>query len=362
MHLRCDDDKPCARCKKKSIACEPIDSGFDLSVPSTPPSFSIQRPVGNQHSDVAAAEDLLRLSDNQIYHQSSYHQVDTLNRPSMPQSHSTGNSIDFGQNGRMIHRPEVLLQNTFGSDNLSDPEDPFSAMFPFSSGLDSWNNRSLFNYGGMETSFELSDTDFSFLDAYNTDIPFDYQMLTPPDMSIIPPAPNDPHRAAALGHEAFKQSCVWRWKPNNQDNGRVQQQDLDLPSNIGQRRVTPLGGRKLHEKLDARTRDKVLALVVSSCNGEGWTHLPPWPRWIGAFPSTELLDGLVQYCLTAPIAQCDMLFHTPTMSVRQLRPELVLALVAVGAVLTPDSALNKLGMALQELVRQVLPRAVSDPT
>lgn len=358
MHLRCDEDKPCARCKKKNIICEPLESGFDVITPPIPPNFG----SGNQHSDVAAAEDLLRLSDNQMYQQSALPpQFNALHQRPAIRGHSPARPLDLGHSVRMAPPPESLPNVAFTNEGLADSGDPFAAMFPLNIELDGWNNKSFFDFTGMETNFELSDVDFSFLDSYNTHIPFDYQARTPDSDINLPPL-NDPHRTTALGHEAFKQSWVWRFKPSNQNSGRVQQQDLNIPTSVGQRRVASLSARKLHEKFDSQTRDKVLALVVSSCSGEGWTHLPPWQRWIAAFPSLELLDGLLQYCLSSPQVQCDVLFHMPTMSVRHMRPELVLALVAVGAVLTPDSALNKLGMALQELIRQLLPRAVSKAT
>jgi hypothetical protein len=73
----------------------------------------------------------------------------------------------------------------------------------------------------------------------------------------------------------------------------------------------------------------------------------------------ELLDALVQFCLHAPLAGTSLLFHLPTMSIRDAKPELVMALVAMGAIMTPDAALRKLGMALQEVLRQCLLNTVS---
>jgi hypothetical protein len=230
--------------------------------------------------------------------------------------------------------------------------------FPFAS-QDPFGHRSLLNFGGVEPAYNFSDMDMTFLNNYNFEIPFDVQMMTPEDLPTDPLLSENIMHTARLGHDAYRRTGVWRWRPNIKDTSIIRQQDLNLPSDAARRRIAPLGGRKLDEKMDSLTRDKIVALVVAHCTNNSWAQLAPWNKRVSSFPSVELLDALIQFCLTAPLAECDLLFHLPTLSIRKARPELVMALVAFGATLTPDVSLNKLGMSLQEVLRQSLPSCVS---
>jgi hypothetical protein len=183
-------------------------------------------------------------------------------------------------------------------------------------------------------------------------------MLTPEEPTTDPLLAENIKHTATLGHDAYKRTGIWQWSPSAKDSSIIKHQDLGVLLDASQRRIAPLGGRKLEEKMDSMTRDRVIALVVSYCSPDSWTQLPPWDKWTASFPSVELLDALIQFCLSTPLAECDLLFHLPTLSVRKARPELVMALVAFGAMLTPDAALRKLGMALQEILRQSLPSRV----
>jgi hypothetical protein len=235
--------------------------------------------------------------------------------------------------------------------------DTFGDWFPFLS-QDALGHRLLMNFGSFEPAYSLNEVDLASLDTYNYNIPFDVHMPTPEEISVKSLLLENIKHTAALGHDAYKRTGIWRWRPSNKDTGQVKQQDLSLPYDTGRRLRTPLGGRKLEEKMDSLTRDKIVALVVSNCTTDGWTQLPPWDKWISSFPSVELLDALIQFCLSAPLGECDLLFHLPTLSIRKAKSELVIALVAFGAILTPDTSLQKLGMALQEVLRQSLPRCV----
>ena len=242
----------------------------------------------------------------------------------------------------------------FGNEGLGQPVN----WFPFTGIQDmTWNDRSLFCFGGYEPAYLMTDVDMAFLNNYNYDIPFDVQLPTPPP-------PVDHHaesmrHTATLAHDAHRKNAVWRWDPTLRDPGLLKA-DLRLPPESSRRRIAPLGGRTLEEKLDSRTRDRLVRLVVECCEADGEAHLlPSWEKWHTTFPSVELLDALIQFCLHAPLAGTSLLFHLPTMSIRDARPELVMGLVAMGAIMTPDAALRKLGMALQEVLRQSLLKAVS---
>ena len=265
---------------------------------------------------------------------------------------STQTPYDVGASGY-----STAMQPTMpflGNEGLGQPMN----WFPFTGIQDmTWNDRSLFCFGGYEPAYLMTDVDMAFLNTYNYDIPFDVQLPTP-DPPIDHHAESMRH-TATLAHDAHRKNAIWRWDPTLKDPSLLKQQDLRLPPDTSRRRIAPLGGRTLEEKLNSRMRDMIVRLVVDCCETDAQHYLPSWDKWNATFPSVELLDALIQFCLYAPLAGTSLLFHLPTMSIRDARPELVMGLVAMGAIMTPDAALRKLGMALQEVLRQSLLKAVS---
>lgn len=88
-----------------------------------------------------------------------------------------------------------------------------------------------------------------------------------------------------------------------------------------------------------------MALVLGTCSPENVKRIA------SAFPSIELLDGLIQYFLSSPSLDALMWFHLPTFSPSKLNPELLASIVSAGAATIPDVSLRKLGYALHEASR-----------
>lgn len=94
-------------------------------------------------------------------------------------------------------------------------------------------------------------------------------------------------------------------------------------------------------------------MVVKCCRPENSS------RAASSFPSVKLLDTLLQYYLTSPVASAASFLHLATFDPNTRRPELVAIMAAAGAALTSDPALTKLGYAIQECVRVAVIRLVS---
>lgn len=237
---------------------------------------------------------------------------------------------------------------------LPDPPDPnFSLSMPgYMSGT--WTPRGLLGFG-FESNLELNDVDFSFLDDYNTNIPFD---LETPRSDAVSTTRGAGDQATAIRSEAFRTS-VWRFHPKPQDHAAAEQQHLSLPD-VAQGHDSPetrirLDRRTTNEKLDQSCRDKIFAIILSTCKPE--TRF----RSVSAFPSLELLDIVLQFYLTSPLSGADSWLHIPTFcSTTKDRIEVLLSSIAAGAVLTPDNSLRKLGFALQEAIRAYLGDKVRD--
>lgn len=204
-------------------------------------------------------------------------------------------------------------------------------------------------------SIELEDIDLRFLDDYNVNIPFELADTTP----AFPQAaqsPTDPCRAAALASDAFS-NCHWRFRPNAHDNGNAEEHNLSLPSDHRPPEShLRLDRRVMAAKLGVSSRDKILTTVVESCRPENLS------RAVASFPSVDLLDSLLQYSLTSPVARLDSFLHAATFNPNEKRPELLAAMAARGAVLTADPALTKLGHAIQESLRFAIPKHVCPPS
>ncbi|TKA80575.1 hypothetical protein B0A49_00627 [Cryomyces minteri] len=247
------------------------------------------------------------------------------------------------------------LEPAFMEPGTVYPPDFLQGAFQTSLDLDlssgTWTPRGLMDFG-LETNLELNDLDFSFLETYNSQVPFHLA-----DRLDGKPPEDD---AAGLNNVAQEapttanvlQRSIWRFVPVPHDHGAAEHDHLSLPaaeshlespeSCIVVNRRTGVG------KLDHPSRDKILGVVLS-------IYKPSMSRTFSAFPSVELLDNLLQYFLSSPFSNANTWLHVPSFCPMSKRPELLTAIAAAGAVLAPDPSLRKLGFALQEVVRNYIP-------
>jgi hypothetical protein len=75
------------------------------------------------------------------------------------------------------------------------------------------------------------------------------------------------------------------------------------------------------------------------------------PRIIKSFPSTELLDGLIQDYFAYQSHQLDPFIHAPTFYPNEESSDMLTALAASGAVRSAIPTIRKLGYALMEVAR-----------
>lgn len=317
-HLRCTEQKPCRRCTEKALECvwDRSDVG-NLTPPATVPETAEE--CGEQFSQ----------------NNGPLNTHDFLPDPSGP--HTSGTPI-IGDSRLSQTHPFLAAPDL----NLTPGQ--WTPMWPLDFDFD--------------TSVELDDMDLRFLDAYNTNVPFELGGGSPAAAAghAQPPADGstDPCRPAAICTETFRKH--WKFRPNAQDHGSAEEHNLSLPS-AGFDHESPesrisLGRRVTSPGLSVAARDKILTTVVQSCSSENLS------RAVASFPSVELLDTLLQYYLTSPLARAESFLHAATFDPSEKRPEILAAMVACGAVLTSDPALSKLGFAIQESLRVVVPRHV----
>lgn len=361
LHLKCEEEKPCKRCTKRDIVC-------NFSMNFAPPndlSNIVQSPENNYIST----------QDHQQQYNATQHQMQNLPpmqqaiqhiQPAPPMHRQSISSVHSNQlpalqmsvpplqpspqhqmamNGAMMP-PQMTGNNMFDylRDKMMPPvnlpqANPIQVM-DYQAGP--WTPRELFDFG-VDTNMELNDLDLSFLDTYNNANPFDLRTPSigfPTTGSDIMPsftsAPVPP-----LDTTALPKASVWRFRPLSKDSGSAEQANLSLPTPTSldiDRRVTC-------EPLSQTSRDKILAMILSTCKPNSI------PRAVACFPSISLLDSLFQFSLTSPGSHAKHWIHAPTLLAGQTRPEVLSAIIAAGAVLTPDVAIRKVGYAIQEAIR-----------
>jgi hypothetical protein len=301
-HLKCSDDKPCKRCVTKKLVCQWPGESVATTATKAVATENIALESYNHHHHFRVQEDY-----------SGYIQLEVS--PITPD----GNSVDTSSLDALVPAFPDPITNI-----LATPV---------------WTPRGFPEFG-FATSVDLNDLDLSFLESYNTEIPFDYREA-PSGQSISLPDQESQSKTAAF------RNSHWHFRPNSKDHVAAEQHNLSLhpTSNhvLPETRISI--SKRATEKLTASSRDKVLAMVLERCRPENIS------KAVASFPSVELLDVLLQYCLTSPVSQVDVFLHLPTFNPNKKRPELLAAVIAYGAVLTGDPALTKLGLAIQECVR-----------
>lgn len=196
--------------------------------------------------------------------------------------------------------------------------------------------RNVFDFGNAN-DWSLNEMDLTFIGDYNQHVPFWPASDTVPSTGPCAPDEPEPHSVPPVGVDATRK---WRFRPVTRDSMDA---NLSLPTAEIHRRPQ-YSRRVLTEPLSNTTRDNILTMVASAGSQA---------RPIASFPSTDLLDSLLQFFLSATDA-ATYFCHTPTFNPNR-RPILTAAMVAAGATLTPDAPLQKLGLVFQEVVRVTIP-------
>ena len=354
LHLKCEEEKPCKRCTKKGITCNYTTPYPPNMLEQSPENGYVQEP--QQYRD--DMQHLQHMQQVQLIqpappvHRASFSTVPhTL--PSMP------------MNGHLppppAPQPPMVLEGS-----MMPPQIPGNNMFdylrdkmmtpvshPNGTGVQvidyqggPWTPRELFDFG-VDANMELNDLDLSFLDSYNNANPFDIRTPSigfPTTGSDVMPTFNTSAPVPPLDTTSLPKASVWRFRPIREDSGSAEQANLSLPTPTSldvDRRVTC-------EPIQQTARDRILAMILSTCKPNSI------PRAVACFPSVSLLDSLFQFSLTSPGSHAKHWIHAPTLLAGQSRPEVLAAIIAAGAVLTPDAAIRKVGYAIQEAIRTAL--------
>lgn len=185
--------------------------------------------------------------------------------------------------------------------------------------------------------------DFSFDDPFQFSISdlllpqFEGEQSTLAQSGTVTPSIQ---KLTSIGQQAFQDS-MWLWTPSQTDNTTADQANLSLPTP----ELISREASDIEYHLSLASRDRVLSLILSTC--EKSTQR----RVVSCFPSAEMLSTLLSNFMTFHSHQVSPWIHLPTLDVNSEPEELLLALIAAGAVNSSFPNVRKLGYAMHEALR-----------
>lgn len=258
--------------------------------------------------------------------------------------------------------PDPLVEHGASGDNSNAPcyssrgqQDSAASESTITGIQPLWNSLSLLPFGGEDCSFgtgdalDLGDMDFSFLNSIST-----FTNMDNPCVPVVPP--NEPMSPIMpMRSQVYKLSSVVQgWMPLFTENSHMEQAHLsingEVPGFTPQADTTSI----LTQPFPHFVRDRILNMVFNAYSDRN-------PRIVESFPSSEVLSKLTnRYITRKMVRQINDLIHIPTFDWNIRRPELIAAMIAMGAVDSPSVTLRKFGFALQLTVRRATMQRVGE--
>ncbi|KAM7223238.1 hypothetical protein V8F06_001451 [Rhypophila decipiens] len=385
--VKCEEVKPCTRCKTRGITCEHASSedaalhllhlssnGRSSShAPSFGPESSYRPPP--PPPPVTADRKLESVSPSVHTQISSYpsHQLElqSTNQASIPSS----NPIVNEEGQTQLPTPETIMDQS--NPNMMEQANPDAfepsyqgtgmvdvGRLPFTDFLrDVLYDQSLSNPARLaeaqglavldfcdNTHFDLKNLDFGLLDNWNPQESFSG---SDPAASNFHPAQSNGAEIETMRSKLVKMwtESPWRWSPAKTDHFFNEQSNLPLPArDPNGNRIEETGTRNvdrvISEKLYSAGRDKILGIVLSTCRDNS-----TMTRVASSFPSTEMMDSWIHIFLASHLCSVSAWIHYGSLSLNTQWPEWLAMAASAGAFLTPVPALRRFGLALQEAVR-----------
>ncbi|KAK4129576.1 hypothetical protein N657DRAFT_640226 [Parathielavia appendiculata] len=365
--VKCEEIKPCTRCKTRRLTCE-VASSEDAarslahlsgtraerheSTPESCYSFSsslgqrLPRPPTSTPSSYvpsASPEDSKESIAAPAY---PMYQDDPLpTSDASPTPGDQANADDFssypnddltygGQDQPRVQFPDflrdVLYDQSFGSSR--PPEAQGLSMLDFHD----------------DANIDFREFDFSLLDHWNFEA---NRHMAGPSTDAEEPAGITEMRSAL--NKMWTES-PWKWTPGKTDNCYTEQSNLPLPSGDAHgardQNSQLAAGRVVKDTLLPSCRDKILGVVLGTCRE---SHMVS--RVASSFPSANMLDSWINLFLASHLGQVSSWIHYPSFSLNSQGTEWLATAAAAGALLTPVPAWRRFGLALQEAIRIALP-------
>lgn len=373
-HLKCEDEKPCRRCRQKNLTCRLVTGALEEL---------------DAAQELGAAQDLLDLSNDldsrSPYPQaaqptpSHHHSESTVDEAIMvahqqfPQAWDDMQGMEPSPSDVAIgptQEPEPLpmfMQNLAMSYSEGSPSDAFIPDFlrympPVESSLSGYATPRGLAEHSLNWDLDFSGIDLALFDqslmheslqqdSFHHDVP------TAAASAAEQPTQNAAVDSAAADRAKAFDRSLWRYMPRSKSNPvTAGETNLAFPDGESEGQSPGLIPPRniISERLSYTSRDRLLALVLESSSNENSKRIA------AGFPSVELLDGMIQVFFSSPSVDAGSYLHLPTFSPSQIHPLLLVCVVAAGAFSAPDDLLRKLGQALHEVARVAMSKSIEE--
>lgn len=374
--LKCDEEKPCRRCRDRKLFCDYHDAGVNDA-----PEFAEQQGMSNLSVSLICT-DVLGSNDEQLDEEFSPMESsqDTFSPPLHPNLNTqplvTPNAqmdtflpplnpgpvetVPDSYDGTARPQPDFTTQTVsplvdhesgvfsvdgtffpeFIPDSLVSLSRPGELVDPSAFPPNDYYAHRLYDHN-LNFDFDLTEVDFGLIDFYNS--------RGSANPAVQPEDPSDRLDAdsgIALGAEAYQRSSLSAWQPAHEDHAFADQAYLSVPKSIDSPEASVRSERQiLSERLSPGSRDLIFGMVLQTSLGANLTRI------MKSFPSTELLDSLIQDYFAHQSQQVDSWIHGPTFHPNEQSPDMLGVLAAAAAVRSTIPTIRKLGYALTEVVR-----------
>ncbi|KAJ5354329.1 hypothetical protein N7541_006893 [Penicillium brevicompactum] len=350
--LKCDEDKPCRRCRERHIACdwqdllpqaspEPHQDDF-LETPGREnlPSKQIISPrvvLSTMSSPLEFPSASALMTPGTTLQDPNPSEVEDMC--------SQPNSIDNGVSPNDHESGIFSIDGTFFPNFIPDSLIPSLARYSDSDLPGTVSD--YVQYGALDNfhfDLTLTDGDFSLIDSYNS-------------QAVFPSVP-DSHMdyrygidsGVGIGAAAYHRSSLSAYQPAREDHAFDDHENLSVPEVINSpQNNLSFRDTAICERLSPSSRDLILSLILEV------SREATLSRIMKSFPGTELLDSLVQQYFEYQINAVESFIHTPTFRTNSEDPGALAVIAAAGAVRSSNPTIRKLGYALNEGVRMHLP-------
>ncbi len=321
---KCDDQKPCSRCKSKNLTCQtPARKIAQYRRVEDSDDPGISPPENSTH--IGISSDHMRLDAGDL----SFH-------------------LGQEKGADVAQMFESTLDMAIASHRPSGSVDPSGVVDP-------GQHESMTDPFGDDMMMFFSPVNNLFLDVEYNAWNLDFNAFLVPELEPHEPSPQSTGTLASKpstrtardlskGHAAFKES-PWLWEPGGADYVRRDQEGLQISEEtIG---CPPAFGRlsqnATRRRMNAATRDRVFAVVLAGNKD---------PIRTLSFPSLELLNYLIHVHFLHDDYHRDSWIHSASFNPDEALPELLVAVIAHGASFISVPAIWQFGLAMQEVVRQ----------
>lgn len=135
------------------------------------------------------------------------------------------------------------------------------------------------------------------------------------------------------------------WEPEAEHDQVSEERYLSLSAQDCPDQLDPT---QAHPPILPATRSRILAMVIEVCCPENIEHV------LSGFPTTDILEILLQDFLIWQSHEPDTWIHIPTFQTNEMQTGLLAACIAIGAAKASCAAVRKFGLAMYDILHSYL--------